>query len=245
MKTMKVMIVAPHPDDAELSMGGTIIKMTQAGWDVVVVDLTDGEPTPFGSRQTRRKETQKASRILALKERICLDMPNRRLRATLKNRRKLAQMIRLCRPDLLFGPITPDYHPDHVEAAKLVTQARFEARLHKTHMQGRPHWSPQQLGYYSTHRHEYNRPSFVVDVTDCWDRKLDAIKAYQSQVKHQPPGTAGSLLETVDAVCRYFGCCIGARYGEPFHCCGPVAVRRVDFLADLAPRQNRCQKRTD
>jgi len=236
MKTVKVMIVAPHPDDAELAMGGTIIKMTQAGWNVAVVDLTDGEPTPLGSRQTRRKETQKASRILGLKERICLDMPNRHLRATLKNRQKLSQVIRLHQPDLLFGPITPDYHPDHVEAARLITQARFEARLHKTNMRGRPHWPPQQLGYYSTHRHEYDRPSFVVDVTECWGRKLDAIKAYQSQIKHQAPGMARSLLETLDVVCRYFGNCIGAPYGEPFYCCAPLAVRSVDFLADLAPR---------
>ena len=93
MKT--ALIVAPHPDDAELGMGGTIAKMETGGWNVTVVDLTDGEPTPFGSKQIRAKETKTASDILGIKKRICLGMPNRSLDPTLENRRKLAEVIRL------------------------------------------------------------------------------------------------------------------------------------------------------
>ena len=115
-----VVVFSPHPDDAEFAMGGTIAKMAESGWEVVIVDLTDGEPTPLGTKQLRQEEAEKASRILGVEKRICLDMPNRYLQANLENRRKLAEIIRLHQPDLIFGPVVPDYHPDHIEAAKLL-----------------------------------------------------------------------------------------------------------------------------
>jgi bacillithiol biosynthesis deacetylase BshB1 len=226
----KAMIIAAHPDDAELAMGGTIAIMIESAWDVVVVDLTDGEPTPSGSKELRQKETEEASRILGVKKRICLEMPNRYLQADLKNRKKLAEVIRLNRPDLTFGPAIPDYHPDHVEAAKLVEGARFEAKFHKTDMKGSPHWTARQYGYYSTHRAEHNKPSFIVDVTDQWDRKIRAIQAYDSQVNSVTAANSVSLLEKVEVTCRYFGQCIGSKYGEPFVGCEPVGVKELELL---------------
>ena len=231
MKT--AMIIAPHPDDAELAMGGTIAKMIDAGWDVTIVDLTDGEPTPFGSKQLREEETRKATKILGIKNRICLEMPNRYLQATLENRRKLAEVIRLNQPDLLFGPAMPDYHPDHIEATKLVRNARFEAKFHKTAMAGIPHWTPRQYGYYSTHTLSYDRPSFIVDVTDFWDKKIKAVQAYQSQIKSISSTKSASLLEEVEVVCRYFGQCAGIKYGEPFVSYEPIRVKKIEFLVDL------------
>jgi len=226
----RAMIVAPHPDDAELAMGGTMTKMIESGWDVVVVDLTDGEPTPSGSKELRQKETEKASRILGIKKRICLEMPNRHLQANLENRRKLAEVIRLNQPDLIFGPVTPDYHPDHVEAAKLVGGSRFEAKFHKTDMKGIPHWTPRQYGYYSTHRLEHDKPSFIIDVADQWDKKVRAIQAYQSQVEYISSANSVSLLEKIEAVCRYFGQCIGSKYGEPFVSYEPIGIQKLEVL---------------
>lgn len=227
------MIIAAHPDDAELAMGGTIAKMTETGWDVIIVDLTDGEPTPAGSKQLRQKETQKANHILGIKKRICLDMPNRYLQATLENRKKLAEIIRLNQPDLLFGPAMPDYHPDHIETAKLVKAARFEAKFHKTNMAGTPHWVPREYGYYSTHRPDHEKPSFIIDVTDVWGKKIRAIQAYQSQIKNISSPDNISLLEKVEVTCRYFGQCIGSKYGEPFVSYEPISVRKLELLADL------------
>lgn len=227
-----VVIVAPHPDDAELAMGGTIAGMIDAGWDVTVVDLTDGEPTPFGSREVRKQETEKADEILGIKKRVCLDMPNRYLEVTLENRQKLAEVIRLHQPDVLFGPVMPDYHPDHKAAADLIAAARFEAKYHKTDMRGKPHWTPRQYYYYSIHRRCYEKPSFITDITDYWGQKIEAIKAYQSQLKNTGAEPVAFLKKT-EAISRYFGQCIGCKYGEPFAGDDPLPVRGMRSLADL------------
>jgi bacillithiol biosynthesis deacetylase BshB1 len=226
----KAMIIASHPDDAELAMGGTIVKMIESGWDVTIVDLTDGEPTPFGSKELRQKETEKASNILGIKKRICLKMPNRYLQVTLENRKKLAETIRLIQPDLIFGPVIPDYHPDHIETSKLVRAARFEAKFHKTDMAGTPHWVPREYSYYSTHRLYYDKPSFIVDITDVWDEKIESIKAYQSQLKSVSEGNSFSLLDKIEITCRYFGQCICSKYGEPFVSNEPICVKKLELL---------------
>ena len=177
----KVLIVSPHPDDAEFAMGGT--------------------------KEIRQKEKETASRILGVEKRICLEMPNRYLQANLENRRKLSEVIRLNRPDLIFGPVVPDYHPDHIEAAKLLTAARFEAKFHKTDMKESPHWTPRQYSYYSTHRSEHNKPSFIVDITDQWDKKIKAVQAYKSQIRNTSSAKSASLPERIEVTCRYFGQC--------------------------------------
>jgi bacillithiol biosynthesis deacetylase BshB1 len=228
----KVMIVAPHPDDAELAMGGAIARMIEAGWDVTVVDLTNGEPTPFGSKELRKQETEKANEILGIKKRLCLDMPNRYLEVTLENRKKLAEVIRLNQPDVLFGPVKPDYHPDHAAAADLIAAARFEAKYHKTDIQGEPHWTPRQYYYYSIHRRNYDKPSFIIDITDYWQQKIEAIGAYQSQLKNVPAEPL-AFLERMEAISRYFGQCVGCKYGEPFAGDDPLPIKQIVSLADL------------
>ena len=108
------LVIAPHPDDAELGAGGGILKMLAAGWRVGVLDLTDGEPTPHGSIEVRRRETDAASKILGLSWRTNLGLPNRSLEPTLAARRELAVVIRQTRPRWLLAPYWIDAHPDHV-----------------------------------------------------------------------------------------------------------------------------------
>jgi bacillithiol biosynthesis deacetylase BshB1 len=232
-KMARVMIIAPHPDDAELAMGGTIIKMVESGWDVIVVDLTDGEPTPLGSKKQRAKEAKEASRILGISKRTCLKMPNRYLQASLENRRRLAEIIRLNQPDVIFGPVLPDYHPDHVEAAKLIEGARFEAKFHKTDMKGTPHRPLRQYGYYSTHRLYHQRPSFIVNITEQWDRKVKVIQAYKSQISSPSLPNSISLPEVIEITCRYFGQCIGTKYGEPFFSYEPIGDEPSTMFVEL------------
>lgn len=226
------MIVAPHPDDAELAMGGTIIKLLQYGWELIIVDLTDGEPTPFGTDARRAEETREASRILGISHRMCLGMPNRHLEATVDNRRRLAEVIRMHRPTVLFGPLVPDYHPDHVAAAQLVEASRFEAKLHKTELLGGPHWVRRLYHYYSTHRLDHTPPSLVVDVTSVWHRKVAAIRAYASQLRCKPAGGSGTLIEYVEVVGRAFGLSIGCAYGEPFISREPIGIRTPHVFED-------------
>ncbi|MHC4738937.1 MAG: bacillithiol biosynthesis deacetylase BshB1 [Planctomycetota bacterium] len=228
MKT--ALIVAPHPDDAELAMGGSIARMITTDWSVCIVDLTDGEPTPFGSKQIRAKETQQASDILGIKERICLDMPNRNLELTLQNRRKLAEVIRLHNPDILFAPAMPDRHPDHKAALELTEAARFEAKYHKTDLAGEPYWSPKMWLYYSPHRQDFAKPSVIMDISDVWEKKLTAIKAYQSQLKNSSCNGTYSLLAKIEITAKYFGQCINVAYGEPFVACEPVSITSFESL---------------
>lgn len=223
MKT--ALIVAPHPDDAELAMGGSMAKMIAAGWNVVVAELTDGEPTPLGSKEIRAKETQIASNILDIKKRTCLDMPNRYLQPTLQNRRKLAEIIRLNQPDILFGPVMPDWHPDHRASGQIIDEARFEAKYCKTNMRGVPHWTPKLYYYYSPHRFEYSKPSFVVDITNHWEKKIAAINAYKSQVD-----SVTGLIEKIETIGKYFGQCANVKYAEPFGSNGPVSIQNFDVL---------------
>ncbi len=227
-----VLVVAAHPDDAEIGMGGSIAKMIDAGWNVTIVDLTDGEPTPFGSKKIRSEETKNASEILGIQKRICLDMPNRYLQETLQNRRKLADLIRSIKPDILFSHLTPDWHPDHIAALKLTNGARFEAKYHKTKMGTRPHWTPKMFQFYSPHRFQYRNPSFIVDISDYWEKKIAAIQAYQSQLKNAPPANQPTHIEKITIVSRYFGQSIGVRYGEPFIASGPISVKNLQLLSD-------------
>ena len=222
MKT--ALIVAPHPDDAELAMGGSIAIMIATGWNVIVADMTDGEPTPLGSKEIRAKETQTASGILGIKKRICLDMGNRNLEATLENRKKLAEVIRLNKPDILFAPAMPDWHPDHKATAALVEAARFEAKYHKTDMAGEPHWTAKLWFYYSPHRQDFARPAVILDISDVWGKKLAAVKAYQSQLRNNHNRCGYNLLERIEITAKYFGQCINTKYAEPFSSSEPVSI---------------------
>ena len=231
MKT--ALIIAPHPDDAEIAMGGTIAGMLSLGWNVVVADLTDGEPTPFGTKSIRIKETNKASEILGIKKRICLNMPNRYLETTLENRRKLAEVIRLNKPDLLFGPVTPDWHPDHRAACELMEGARFEAKFFKTQMKGKPYWPMRLYYYYSPHRCEYQKPTFIVDITKFWEIKLSAVKAYGSQLKNTSQPASPGLIDKLTIIAKYFGQCINVKYGEPFISLEPISANDISVFADF------------
>ena len=144
---LDVLAIAPHPDDAEIGMGATIALMLGRGLRVGVLDLTDGEPTPRGSRELRAAETAAATAALGLTWRENLGLPNRRLRATLAARAALAGTIRRVRPRWLFAPFWIDAHPDHVAATKLVEAARFWAKLTKCDLPGEP-WHPERIFYY-------------------------------------------------------------------------------------------------
>ncbi len=224
------LVIACHPDDAEIGCGGTILSLKAQGVKVGVLDLTDGEPTPHGTLEIRRRETQEATAILGLDWRGQLNLPNRSLVADMDTRKLVAGLIRQLRPRVLFTHYWEDAHPDHVAASALVDAARFWAKLSKTDMPGEPYYPAKLLYFPSMHLRLHLKPSFVLDVTPYHERKLQALRCYQSQFIAGRPTTSPTVFDDITARARYYGWTIGAMYGEPFLSREEVGVRDLQQL---------------
>lgn len=226
---LDVLVVAPHPDDAELGMAGAVLRFKREGLRVGVLDLTDGEPTPHGSPEIRARETAEATSILGLDWRGNLGLPNRSLEATLDARRALAIVIRRVRPRWLFAPYWTDAHPDHVAATQLVEAARFWAKLTKSDMPGDPYHSERIYHYFCVHLKQALQPAFVLDISPYWAQKLAAIACYHSQFvaeRSQHP----TFLDRLRDEAAYWGKTIGVEYGEPFACREPLGLSTMAGL---------------
>ena len=227
---LDVLVVAPHPDDAELGMAGAIMKFVAEGLRVGILDLTSGEPTPFGTLEIRARETAAATEILGIHWRENLGLPNRSLEPTLENRAKLAGVIRQQRPRWLFAPFWVDAHPDHIAATELVEGARFWAKLTKTDLPGEP-FHPQRIyNYYCVHLKQALQPAFVLDISEYWESKLAAIKCFESQFITGRPTGPPTFIEGLHYEAAYWGKCIGVRYGEPFTSREPIGMKTMAGL---------------
>jgi bacillithiol biosynthesis deacetylase BshB1 len=225
---LDALVVAPHPDDAELGMGGTIIRLIQHGWKVGILDLTNGEPTPLGSPERRAAETAAANAALGDPWRKNLGLPNRSLEPTLQNRRALAEVFREMRPRRLFAPYWEDAHPDHTAATQLVEAARFWSKLTKSDLRGAPFYPARIFYYFSVHLRIVERPSFLLDVSDQSEAKRAALRCYASQlVDNQPEGQPGVIDAVFDRT-RFWGHTVGVRHAEPFAGREPIGLARLD-----------------
>ena len=228
--SLDVLVVAPHPDDAELGMGGAILKMLEEGKRVGILDLTSGEPTPHGSNEIRKLETQKATEILGISWRENLGLPNRSLEATLENRKLLASAIRLTRPKWLFAPYWEDAHPDHLAATELVDAARFWAKLSKTDMPGERFHPERIYNYYCVHLKMAPQPAFVVDISKFWKKKLASILAFESQFITGRPTDPPTFIDQLTTEAAFWGKTIGVAYGEPFNSREPIGMTGFNSL---------------
>jgi bacillithiol biosynthesis deacetylase BshB1 len=227
---LDILVVAPHPDDAEIGVGGTLLRSKSQGLAVGVLDLTTGEPTPFGSLETRARETAAATEILKLSWRENLGLANRSLEPTLEARRALAGVFRTVRPKVIFAPYGEDVHPDHIAASQLVDAARFWAKLSKTDLAGEPYWPPRLFYYFSIHLRIHPKPSFVVDISDQIDGKMQAIAGYESQFVTGRSQEFPTALDDIRDRARYWGWSIGSRYGEPFVSREEVGLKGLEAL---------------
>ena len=227
---LDALVVAPHPDDAELGVGGTIVRLAQNGWKVGILDLTSGEPTPLGSLERRAAETAAANAALGNPWRKNLGLANRSLEPSLVNRRALAAVFRQVKPRLIFAPYGEDAHPDHVAAARLVEDARFWSKLSKSDIPGTPFHPARILYYFSVHLRIVERPSVVLDISDQLEAKVAALRCYRSQlVDNQPAGRPG----VIDSVCdrtRFWGHMAGVLHAEPFASREPVGLSSLEHL---------------
>jgi bacillithiol biosynthesis deacetylase BshB1 len=224
-----ILAISPHPDDVEGGMGGSIIKFLKLGHEVHIVDLTNGEPTPHGTIETRRKECKKATDLLGLISRTTLNFPNRYLFDNVETREKVAEVIRKVRPDILFLPYWEDAHPDHIQTTQIGEAARFYAKLTKTDMAGEP-WYPKRIFYYLwSHLRVHLSPAFIIDISDEFEKKVEVVKSYESQFafnEEKWKHVNGSL----HAYGQYYGALIGTPYGEPFASREKLGLRDIREL---------------
>lgn len=223
-----VICIGAHPDDVEIGMGATVAKMVSQGLDVVLVDLTDGEPTPRGTHETRMDEAAAAANALGVKRRITLPLVNRELMDTMEARTMVAEIVREHRPRLLFAPYPVDAHPDHVSASAIVEAARFYSKFVKTKMTGEPHFPAHVYHYFAVHLRLVAKPSFIVDVSDHLEVKRSALAAYVSQFGDDTANT--HVLDWVGEQAATWGGLIGSAAGEPFFSREEIGIRDIRDL---------------
>ena len=234
---LDVVFTAPHPDDLEIGMGGTIAKLVQQGYRVGMLHMTDGEPTPRGTPQTRAKEMQAAAKILGVQVCEMLGLPNRVLMDSPETRYKVATALRKYRPKILVGMAgrTPSASPDHHQGQLITEAARFYAQLTKwdERFDGTEPFRVDHLVYHPTRiAAEITnwQTTFVVDITDTMEQKIEAIRCYRSQFDER---RFEGLEHYVRSGAGTEGTSIGVRYGELYALPRPLGVDdMVSLLGD-------------
>jgi len=212
------MAIAAHPDDVEQTCGGTLLRMAEAGYRTGILDLTAGDMGTRGSPEIRVAESADAAKILRVSHRENLHFPDARLENSMAGRMTLAQRLRELRPRTVILPYWEGRHPDHYRTAELGYEACFLAGLRKIDPYTEPH-RPHKIVYSSLYANVI--PSFVVDVTRQFDRRMESLLAYRSQYGEVSDGTAifpdePEIRDRLSATARFYGNLIGVKYGEPY-----------------------------
>lgn len=219
-----ILVFAAHPDDAELSCAGAIIKSIKQGKKVAVVDLTRGELGSRGTPETRKDEAEKSAEILGLSARQNAGLPDGFFKNSREEQLRLIEYIRKYQPEIVLGNAPYDRHPDHGRAHNLIKESCFYSGLAKIdtilNNQKQPPWRPKQLFYFI--QNNYMEPDFVLDITEEWDQKLESILAYKTQFynpKQEGPETFISskrFIEFIESRAKEMGNKIAVSYGEGF-----------------------------
>jgi len=238
---LDVLAFGAHPDDIELACGGAVIKLVKQGRKVGIVDLTEGELGTRGTREIRAHEAADATQILGVHLREGLGISDGNIENSMENRLKVIRVIRKHQPEVVLFPFHSDRHPDHEHAHVLCREASFYSGLEKIEtldqqMKQEPY---RPRNYYNYMQWFEFIPSFIVDVTDEFEQRMEAMKAFKSQL-HNPasnePMTALStpeFLEMVRTRLEYYGDRIGAKYGEPFYSPSSIGISDLFSLSSL------------
>ncbi|MBD3258841.1 bacillithiol biosynthesis deacetylase BshB1 [candidate division GN15 bacterium] len=186
---LDVLAVAAHPDDVEITSGGLLIKLAKRGRKTGVIDLTQGEMGTYGDESDRAREAAEAARIMGLAYRENLAIPDAAVAVTQENKLKIARVIRETRPEMVILPHWEQRHPDHLACSRLGYDACYLAGLKKLDLEGEP-YRPRKIIYASYYRNQEH--SFLVDISDEFNQKVEAVAAYQSQF-----GESNKLKEIV------------------------------------------------
>lgn len=217
-KTLDVLAIAAHRDDIEITSGGTMIKLADLGYKTGVLDLTQGEMGTKGTAEERERDSIKAAEIMQLSWRGNLCLPDAAVEVTYENKLQIARVIRMFKPQLVILPFWIQRHPDHLAASQLGYDACFLAGLKKLQIDGEPH-RPHKIIYASSFR-DVNH-SFFVDISEQMQRKLESVKAYESQFDGTPesnriykPGV--NIFEFMTITAKHYGHRLGVDYAEAF-----------------------------
>ena len=235
VRAVDILAIAAHPDDVEQTCGGTLLKAAEAGYRTGVLDLTAGDMGSRGTPETRLAESAAAGDLLKLAWRGNRRFPDARLENTISLRMTLAGDIRRLRPRVVILPYWDGRHPDHYRACEIGYESCFLAGLKKLDDFTEPH-RPFKILYSSLYANV--APSFVVDVTAQFDRRMEALLAYRSQYGDAPDASGlfpkeQEIRERLSAIARFYGNLVGVRYGEPFVV---KETMRVDDIGALGVR---------
>jgi bacillithiol biosynthesis deacetylase BshB1 len=231
---LDILAVAAHRDDVEQTCGGTLLKMAQHGRRTGILDLTQGEMGTRGNAESRAQEAAEAAKILRVSWREALDIPDGRVENTWENRLKVARVIREQRPQVVILPYWKGRHPDHYTASILGYEACFLAGLAKLDVGAARAPSPANRGegaqnlpphrpfkiIYATLYYDV-RPTFVVDITELFEARFQALMAYKSQFSDQEAGkdlfpAQAEIRARIEAMARFYGLLGGVTFAEPF-----------------------------
>ena len=224
-----ILAIAAHRDDVEQTCGGTLLKMRSLGLETGIVDLTQGEAGTRGSAQERAAEADAAARILGVRWRQALDLPDGRVENTFENRLKIVRVLRELRPRVVILPYWQGRHPDHYTTATLGYEACFLSGLARVDT-GAPSYRPYKVLYASLYADV--RPTFVVDITPFVEQRYRSLMAYRSQYANAEQGSTlfvpeEEIRERTFAEARHYGQLAGVRYAEPF------VQKEVGLVEDL------------
>ena len=237
-----LLVFSAHPDDAELCCGGLLLVAASHGWKTGVVDLTRGEAGSLGSPETRLSEARRAGHILGLAHRRNLGLADGHLRDTDANRALIVETVRELKPQVVVGPPREDHHPDHMATAELLRQSMFLCGV-KKYAPDSPPWRPKALLQHFGSRAV--APQLVVDISGVFEKRMEAVRAYESQFgvdqpKDFPVRLASSrFLKSIEATLAYYGSLIGVAYGEPFTSEAPLPVNDLVGLFSIEPWKDR------
>jgi N-acetylglucosamine malate deacetylase 1 len=232
-RSLDLLAIGAHPDDVDISCGGTLALAAAQGYEVGILDLTRGELGTNGTPEIRAAEAAEAARLLGAAGRWNAELPDGGIRSLdPEQERRVVEWIRRLRPAILLTHFPHDRHPDHVQASLIAERAMYLAGLARYKADGAP-FRPSARFHFAS-RVGFH-PTLVVDVTQQWETKRRAMLAHKSQVTQEGPSATPTqlnqpdFLERIEARMRHYGGMIGVRFGEPFHSDAPMGAR------DLAP----------
>jgi len=232
---LDILVIAAHPDDAELACSGTIAAQIAKGFKVGILDLTKGEMGTRGTPEIRLQEAEESSKILGLSVRENIGFKDIFFKDDDAHRLEIIKIIRKYKPEIVLANAVTDRHPDHGKGASVASNACFMSGLRKieTSLDGiaQDPWRPKYIYHYI--QNNYIKPDFVVDITDYWETKIESIKAFRSQFydpnNKEPESfiSSSEFLDFIEARSREFGHSIMVKYGEGF------TVERTLGITDL------------